>query len=121
MMVREADNPNRQIRATVRTQDGMRVLELEGELDLETAPEVDAAIRATFPDTGDPVVLDMSRVGFIDSTGIRTVLEADLRAASPVVFIAPSAAVARVLDLTRLNRRFMVVPPGASLTTLRSD
>ena len=117
----ESQKTDRQLRITLRHQNGVPVLVLDGELDLATAPDVSAAIRATFLDTGARVVLDMAQVGFIDSTGIRTVLEADKHTATPLVLIAPSPAVTRVLDLTRLRRRFVEVPADTDLAGLRPD
>jgi len=49
------------------------------------------------------------------------VLEADRNTATPLVLIAPSAAVTRVLDLTRLRRRFVEVGPDADLGVLGAD
>jgi len=94
------------------------VLRLDGELDLASAPELSAALARTFDDAAKPVVLDMAGVGFIDSTGVRMLLEAQNLAGRDLALMAPSRAVTRVLDLTRLRGRFVEIDANADLTTL---
>lgn len=106
------------LHTTVERHAGLPVLVITGELDLATAPDVREAIRSTFLATGDRIVLDMSRVTFIDSTGIRTVLEAQQHATATLVLVAPSAPVTRVLDVTRLRGRFVEVSTGADAAAL---
>jgi anti-sigma B factor antagonist len=48
---------------------------LEGELDFETAFDVEMRLEEAIR-TADEVVVDLSRLEFIDSTGIRALLEA---------------------------------------------
>lgn len=80
------------------------VLRLTGELDLATAPDVLAAVEAETNDGGPGrLVLDMSAVSFIDSTGVRTLLEANRLAGEDLSLLAPSPAVTRVLELTELR------------------
>jgi len=80
------------------------VLRLTGELDLATAPDVLAAVEAATTDGGPSrLVLDMSGVSFIDSTGVRTLLEANRVAGNDLSLLAPSPAVTRVLELTELR------------------
>lgn len=79
------------------------VLRLTGELDLATAPDVLAAVEAATGDGTTRLVLDMSGVSFIDSTGVRTLLEANRVAGNDLSLLAPSPAVTRVLELTELR------------------
>lgn len=98
---------------------GVIMLRLQGELDLASAPDLSAAVQEAFVDAPQPVVLDMSGVGFIDSTGVRTLLEAQHVGGRDLILMTPSAAVTRVLDLTRLRGRFREIDANADLTTLR--
>jgi anti-anti-sigma factor len=107
------------LRITRRNAAGVTVLRLDGELDLATAPELSAAVQQAFAGGAHPVVLDMAAVGFIDSTGVRTLLEAQQLAGRDLVLMAPSGAVTRVLDLTRLRGRFVEIDANADLTTLQ--
>ncbi len=107
------------LRITCRNTAGVTLLRLEGEIDLATAPELSAAVRQAFTGAAQPLVLDMAAVGFIDSTGVRTLLEAQHLAGHNLVLMAPSGTVTRVLDLTRLRGRFMEIDADADLATLR--
>ena len=84
------------------------VIIAEGELDLVSAPVLAEAI----PETGDEaVILDLAGVGFMDSSGLRSLLEARQRcldAGRPFRIARPSDAVQRVLELVDLAREFEV-------------
>ncbi len=51
-----------------------RTLELAGELDLVTAPALEAAVQRVRDDGASELVLDLRGVVFMDSSGLRTVL-----------------------------------------------
>ena len=70
-------------------QGGSRVT-LRGELDLGSAPQLEQALGAT----NGRVVLDLSGLTFMDSTGVRVLLEAAARGGLRV--IAPVGGEARV-------------------------
>ena len=84
------------------------VIIAEGELDLVSAPVLAEAI----PETGDEaIILDLAGVGFMDSSGLRSLLEARQRcldAGRPFRIARPSDAVQRVLELVDLAREFEV-------------
>jgi anti-anti-sigma factor len=74
---------------------------LEGELDIATADDLGEVLReAAMAD--DPLVLDFSGVSFMDSSGLRVLLEASgLQAGKgSVVILNPSPQVRRVLDIS---------------------
>ena len=71
---------------------GGRRLILRGELDLATAERLEAALS----DAGTPVVLDLKRLTFMDSTGVRVLLEAAERAGGGLRIIPPANGDARV-------------------------
>jgi anti-anti-sigma factor len=78
------------------TDDGYR---LEGELDMATADALTELLRSAEGD--DPIVLDFSGVSFMDSSGLRAILEgAGLPNGGPVVILHPSAQVRRALDIS---------------------
>ncbi len=85
------------------------VIVAEGDLDLVGAP----ALAAALPASGDaPVILDMAGVAFMDSSGLRAVLEARqvcLDAGRSFGVARPSDAVLRVLELVNLARELEVV------------
>lgn len=80
------------------TDDGFR---LEGELDMATANDLSQLLRDAST-SGDPIVLDFSGVSFMDSSGLRALLEGAGKANGdgPVVILNPSDQVRRVLDIS---------------------
>jgi anti-sigma B factor antagonist len=86
------------------TRDGVRVLVVTGELDLASAPTL--CMRLTrLRATGRPVaVIDLSRLAFCDSTGLRAMIgearEARIAGGRLGVIAAPGSSVRRLLDLT---------------------
>ena len=81
---------------------GLRVV---GEVDLATAPGLSQAISAALMEDPRGLVLDVSGVSFMDSTGIHALIEAARLMAEedPLVLLSPSAQVRRVLDLLGLD------------------
>ena len=75
-------------------------LRLAGELDMATADELLDAIRDRGED--EPMTLDFSRVTFMDSSGLRSLLEASkLREGDgAIVILDPPKQVRRVLDIS---------------------
>jgi anti-sigma B factor antagonist len=81
----------------------------EGELDLVGAPRLLEALPAQGT---TPVVLDLASVGFMDSSGLRSLLEARqacIDAGRPFALARPSDQVLRVLELVDLSSEFEVV------------
>jgi anti-sigma B factor antagonist len=83
-----------------------------GELTVATV----SLLSATVAEHGDAglLVLDLTAVTFIDSTGVRLLIEADRacagsRAGSRLVVLAGDGPVRRVLDLCELDGRLAVV------------
>jgi anti-sigma B factor antagonist len=89
------------------------VIVAQGELDLVGAPVLIDAV----PEGDEPLVIDLEAVGFMDSSGLRALLEArrkGLEAGRPFALARPSGAVRRVLELVDLEREFEMIeaPPA---------
>lgn len=89
------------------------VIVAAGELDLLGAPILAEAV----PAGGEPLVIDLESVGFMDSSGLRALLEARqlcLESGRPFALARPSDAVRRVLELVDLEREFELIeaPPA---------
>src|SRR2546423_12115995 len=57
-----------------KSRDGSHTLELAGELDIATAPDLEATILSLCVDGVGEIVLDLSKLEFVDSAGLRAIL-----------------------------------------------
>lgn len=90
---------------------GASIVVIAGELDLATSPQL-LDIASRFEARSQPVVLDLSAVTFVDSSGVRALLDAERLAGDKgrrLALYRPSMAVARLLDLVDLRTRFAEV------------
>lgn len=58
------------------TLDGVRVIAVQGELDLNTAPQLEESLDVALGSEGSTLVIDLSGCEFIDSTGIALIVRA---------------------------------------------
>jgi anti-anti-sigma factor len=87
--------------------DRVRVIGLEGELDLAAAPRLRARVDET--ESGRALVLDLARATFIDSAVLKELLRARAELAERdvrLVLAAVTPPVRRLLDLTRTSELF---------------
>ena len=109
------------------TVNGVLVVHVSGELDLGHADRLSAALNDEPAGAGGtPVAIDMSEVTFIDSTGVRALLQAKRRAddaGAAFALVAPSAPVLRVLQLSELMEALNVIDAvdADTVARLRAD
>lgn len=99
---------------TTRDAEGYRV-SFRGELDLANAATAEAQLRKALEAGDAPVIIDMSELEFIDSTGIALLVAALASNGNPAeLHFVPSnsPAVTRVLELTGLAERLPLVEPA---------
>ena len=75
-----------------------------GELDMSTAGKLDDAVRAAEATDAKRIVIDLSEVTFMDSTGLKLLLEAGARAranSNRLRLVRGSRRVQRVFELTK--------------------
>lgn len=92
--------------------EGVGLVELEGEVDLATAPAFKADIERLLADGYVDVVVDLTRVTFIDSTALGVLIGSVRRLRERegrLVLVADGFAVMRPLTLTGLDRVFTIV------------
>ena len=93
-------------------------ISLKGELDLSTVGKVEEELRRVEAIEASVVVLDLSGLTFLDSTGLRAVITADERAREKgrrFVVVKGPGAVQRVFSITRLEERLEMVDDGSSV------
>lgn len=87
-----------------------RLVTVSGEIDLASAPALE---RSLMQEPAGAVIADLSDVGFIDSTGLRSLLTARDAIHSEggrLMLVFGDGPVERILDLTRLSERFETFP-----------
>jgi anti-anti-sigma factor len=90
---------------------GVHVL-LRGELDLSTVAKVQEELRRVEASAPPLVVLDLSGLTFLDSTGLRCLITADERAREQgrrLVIVRGPDPVQRVFSITRLEDHLEIV------------
>jgi len=95
---------------TVQRNDEVATITGTGELDLATVPLLSAAV-AEHDDAG-LLVLDLTAVTFIDSTGVRVLIQADrscARSGARLAVLAGDGPVRRLLGLCKLDGRLALV------------
>ena len=109
--VRIEEQPEAPLQITVeQPRADVAVLHLLGDLDLRTAPLLQAALRPLVQRTGG-VLVDLRDVGFIGSAGLAELAGAHDAAKSSgaqVVLVASSHAVLRPLEVTGLAALFTI-------------
>jgi anti-sigma B factor antagonist len=109
-----------ELKVSSRSQGEHIVLVLTGEIDLYTAPRLQAELTGALAAAGPArIVVDMSAVEFCDSTGMNVLLAAHRLAAErggELVLAAPRPALRKILEVTGLQSVFTVHDDLAALT-----
>ena len=98
--------------------DGLAHVMLRGELDLSTVGKVEEELSRVETDKPEVVVLDLSKLTFLDSTGLRCVVTADDQAKQDgrrLVVVRGPEAVQRVFAITRLEDRLEMVDDASAV------
>ena len=84
--------------------DGARVLSVVGEIDMSNSGGLAAAIEAELDDAGGVVLLDLTRVDYLDSAGLSVLLlHADRIEILATALIAPVLAISGLPELTTVR------------------
>jgi anti-sigma B factor antagonist len=92
--------------------DGLAHVVLTGELDLSTIAKVEQELTRVESEGPAIVALDLSRVTFLDSSGLRVIVSADQRARREnrrFVVVRGPDTVQRVFSITRLDEQLEMV------------
>jgi anti-sigma B factor antagonist len=101
----EPSTPVADFEVTAQVSDGTAVVVISGEVDVYTAPQLRDCLRRIDADDADRVVLDLSAMTFIDSTGLGVIVGAVKRLrenGGTLTLRAPSKSTRKVLDITGL-------------------
>ncbi|WP_435271129.1 STAS domain-containing protein [Streptomyces sp. 1222.5] len=110
----QADPARSEATLTVHTEalaDQSVLVTLNGTLDHHTSAQLPASLHALLPAARPAVLLDLSGLSFIDSTGLTCLLQvrrAVNDAGGAIDLIAPSPPVTRLLNLTGIDQVFPI-------------
>ncbi|WET77960.1 STAS domain-containing protein [Amycolatopsis sp. QT-25] len=93
--------------------EGALTVEVAGDIDIATSPRLRAELQASLERRPDVVLLDLSRVGFCDSSGLSVLVQLNRHCAESGIDLSlmPSKVLLRALELTGLVPTLKVVTP----------
>lgn len=91
---------------------GRLVLDIAGEVDLITAPELEKRLTAAWDEKPEAVVVDITQVTFMSSAGLAALVRSHHQGGDSTKFrvVADSAATLRPMQLMGLDRELAVYP-----------
>jgi anti-sigma B factor antagonist len=93
--------------------DASNVLPLEGEIDLHVSPRVAAALGAMIEQKHERVVVDLSAVSYIDSSGLAVLIEGMQNVEAyggRFVLAGLQEKVRPIFEMARLDQVFIIFP-----------
>jgi len=93
---------------SIKSEAGYDLLRVDGEVDLQYSPQLREKILASLK-AGNPLLIDLGGVGYIDSSGIASLVEGFQTAKSAKLeygLLNLSQSAMQVLTLTRLDKIF---------------
>lgn len=100
---------NVRIETSLRHHDDVPVLDVTGEIDIYTTPQFKNAVSAAIDEGKPSIVINMTQVTYMDSSGFGTLLSATkrLRPVEGGLYLSGcNEAISRMLQITRLNTIF---------------
>jgi anti-sigma B factor antagonist len=97
--------------------DGYEVLAVEGEIDIATAPRMMAALNEVLAEIESPLVVDLSRVVFMDSTGLALMMNTRrrvVRRGQGFAIVCPPGPIGRVFEIADMIETLRVFPDRES-------
>ena len=89
------------------------VLPLEGEIDLHVSPEVAASLRTMIAKKPKHLVVDLSRVTYMDSSGLAVLIEGMQKVqeyGGKFALAGVQESVTHILEIARLDQVFQIFP-----------
>ena len=86
------------------------ILAFAGDIDLQSSPEARTVLLGAVA-KNQPILVDLSQVGYIDSSGVASLVEsfqAARKSGGKLVLVSVSDGAKRVLQLARLDKVFTI-------------
>ena len=88
-----------------------RVLSLEGEIDLHVSPRIAAELRALIKQHPEKLVIDLSKVSYIDSSGLAMLIDAMQKVEGyrgKLYLVGMQPDIQLIFETSRLNQAFRI-------------
>lgn len=108
--VLSSPNEDRAVRITTRQERDALVLTVSGDLDIDSVAPLGLALTSAVGDGSGPVVVDLSGVGFADSTTVNVLLQGHTALGDRLRLAAPSPFMRRLIDMIGLDSALPVLP-----------
>src|SRR5213595_2020933 len=99
------------------SKDQSNVLPLEGEIDLHVSPQISASLATIIARKPKNVVVDLSKVTYIDSSGLAVLIEAMQNVGAyggKFAVTGLQEAVRPIFEIARLDQVFRIFPDNAA-------
>jgi anti-sigma B factor antagonist len=99
------------------SEDGVELVHVEGELDIVTASRLISVLNTSVADAIRSVIVDLTHVGFMDSTGLALLINANRRLSlrrKGFAVICPPGPLRRVFEITDMIDTLHVCPDRES-------
>jgi anti-sigma B factor antagonist len=96
-----------------RSEDGIELVLVEGEVDIATAAKLISVLNSSVAEAIRSVVVDLTRVGFMDSTGLALLINANRRLSlrrKGFAVVCPPGQLRRVFEVTDMVDTLHVCP-----------
>jgi anti-sigma B factor antagonist len=96
-----------------RSEDGVELVLVEGEVDIATAAKLISVLNRSVAEAIKSVVVDLTRVGFMDSTGLALLINANRRLSlrrKGFAVVCPPGQLLRVFEITDMIETLHVCP-----------
>ncbi|MBT4888704.1 MAG: STAS domain-containing protein [Rhodospirillales bacterium] len=98
------------MKSETREESGALIISFEGDIDLQSSPEARKALLEAVG-KGMAVLVDLSAVDYIDSSGVASLVESFQKAKTEhhkFILVSVSDSARRVLELARLDKVFTI-------------
>lgn len=111
------------LRCSLRRSDATVIMTVTSELDLLTEPEFTRTLATVLADASGPVVLDLTGVTFLDSSGLNSLIRSAREAteAGTPLLVVPGPVVLRTARLAGAEELLPRVVAGAKLSPANDD
>jgi len=105
-----SDQP-KSLQVTTEREAGTAILHLSGEIDLHSSPALRDVFLSLLAEPPRRIILDLTQVRYIDSSGVGTIVELKRRASrseSRLVLVGLQVRVRSIFEIAKLDRFFTI-------------